>query len=494
MSDGGNGIDPDLALGGTATATAEEKPAPEPVVHLTVAERSARGRAARSETPRTSHGTLEEDGTSRDPVALVDAGTELRVAELVPIRYGRMLVSPFAFYRGAAALMAYDLSRTPSSGLDVQLCGDAHLANFGGFASPERSFVFDLNDFDETFPGPFEWDVKRLAASFEIAGRHRGFDAAGREAAVLAAVRGYRVALRSFAEASNLDVWYARLDERRIGAALRATNDLKQSRALERIAAKARSKDHSRALARLTRDVDGEPRIVSDPPLVVPIAELTGELDVEQVEREVRGLVRGYRRTLQSDRRILLESYRYADLARKVVGVGSVGTRCWIMLMLGRDTNDPLVLQVKEAGPSVLEPYVRRTRVSNHGKRVVEGQRLMQASSDIFLGWIHNPHGLDGRSRDFYVRQLWDWKTSVDLETIVPRGLELYGRWCGWTLARAHARSGDRVAIAAYLGKSDTFDRAIAEFARAYADVNERDYDALVRAGRDGRIPVATEI
>jgi uncharacterized protein (DUF2252 family) len=482
----GNGIDADSGHGGTAV---EEK-APAPVVHLTVAERTAHGRAARREVPRTSHETLDEDGTGRDPVALVDEGTELRVAELVPIRYGRMLVSPFAFYRGAAALMAHDLAGTPSSGLDVQLCGDAHLANFGGFASPERAFVFDLNDFDETFPGPFEWDVKRLAASFEIAGRHRGFDAAGRETAVLAAVRGYRVAMRTFADSTNLDVWYARLDERRIGAALRATNDLKQARVLERAAAKARTKDSTRALARLTETVDGEPRIVSDPPLIVPISELTGELGAAEIEREVRELIRGYRRTLQSDRRALLESYRYADMARKVVGVGSVGTRCWIVLMLGRDTNDPLMLQVKEAGPSVLEPYVRRSRVSNHGKRVVEGQRLMQAASDIFLGWIRNEHGLDGRARDFYVRQLWDWKTSVDLETIVPRGLELYARWCGWTLARAHARSGDRVAIASYLGKSDTFDVAVAAFSRAYADLNDRDYAALVSAGKSGRIQV----
>jgi uncharacterized protein (DUF2252 family) len=386
--------------------------------------------------------------------------------------------------------MAHDLAQTPRIGLDVQLCGDAHCANFGGFASPERSFVFDLNDFDETFPGPFEWDVKRLVTSVEIAGRHRGFADADREAAVLTTTRSYRLAMRMFAEQSNLDVWYARLDERRIGAALRATNDLKRSRALQKAAAKARTKDSTRALARLTQNVDGEPRIVSDPPLLVPIAELAGEMDVAQVEREVRELVRGYRRTLQSDRRVLLESYRYADVARKVVGVGSVGTRCWMLLMLGRDTSDPLVLQVKEAGPSVLEPYLKRTKVSNHGKRVVEGQRLMQATSDIFLGWIHTDAGLDGRPRDFYVRQLWDWKTSVDLETIVPRGLELYARWCGWTLARAHARSGDRVAIASYLGKSDAFDRATAEFARAYADLNDRDYAALVEAARSGRITV----
>jgi uncharacterized protein (DUF2252 family) len=473
-----------------ASVAEAEPPPPAEVVHLTADERAARGRAARAATSRTAHATLDEDGTGRDPVALVDAGTELRVPELVPIRYGRMLLSPFAFYRGAAAIMAHDLAQTPRVGLDVQLCGDAHCANFGGFASPERTFVFDLNDFDETFPGPFEWDVKRLVTSVEIAGRHRGFAPADREAAVLTTARSYRQAMRTFAEQSNLDVWYARLDERRIGAALRATNDLKQARAVARTAAKARMKDSTRALARLTQNVDGEPRIMSDPPLLVPISELAGEMDVAEVEREVRELVRRYRRTLQSDRRTLIESYRYADLARKVVGVGSVGTRCWMLLMLGRDTNDPLVLQVKEAGPSVLEPYLKRTKISNHGKRVVEGQRLMQATSDIFLGWIHTDSGLDGRPRDFYVRQLWDWKTSVDLETIVPRGLELYARWCGWTLARAHARSGDRVAIASYLGKSDTFDRATAAFASAYADLNEKDYAALVEAARSGRIPV----
>jgi uncharacterized protein (DUF2252 family) len=476
---------------GTRTAVVEaEQGANGQVQHPRAEERVARGRVARAETPRTSHATLDEDGSGRDPVALLDAGSDLRVADLVPIRYGRMLVSPFAFYRGAAAVMAYDLAQTPRVGLDVQLCGDAHCANFGGFASPERTFVFDLNDFDETFPGPFEWDLKRLVTSVEIAGRHRGFDDAARDEAVRATARSYRDAMRTFAEQTNLEVWYARVDERRIGAALRATNDLKQARVLERAAAKARTKDSSRALARLTRDVGGEPRFVSEPPLIVPISELAGELDVAAVERDVRELVRRYRRTLQSDRRALLESYRYADLARKVVGVGSVGTRSWMLLMLGRDTNDPLVLQVKEAGPSVLEPYVKRTRISNHGKRVVEGQRLMQASSDIFLGWIHNDRGLDGLQRDFYVRQLWDWKTSVDLETIVPRGLELYGRWCGWTLARAHARSGDRVAIASYLGKSEVFDRALAEFAAAYADLNDRDYAALAAAAREGRIPV----
>jgi uncharacterized protein (DUF2252 family) len=401
-----------------------------------------------------------------------------------------MLVSPFTFYRGAAGLMAHDLAGTPRTGLKAQLCGDAHLSNFGGFASPSRDLVFDLNDFDETHPGPFEWDVKRLAASFEIAGRDRGFDDSVRRSAVLTAVRAYREAMRGFAAMNNLGVWYSRLDVSDMLADLRAQKDKKQAKALERGVAKARTKDSMKAFAKLTHVVDGEPRIISDPPLIVPIAELAGEAgrDPDEITAGVLELYRGYRRTLQPDRKTLLEEFRYVDLARKVVGVGSVGTRCWILLLLGRDDEDPLFLQVKETGPSVLEPLLGRSQYRNHGQRVVEGQRLMQAASDIFLGWIRNKAGLDGRQRDFYVRQLWDWKTSVDLETILPRGLELYAQACGWTLARAHARSGDRIAIATYLGKGDVFDRALADFAVAYADQNERDYATLVEAAKDCRI------
>jgi uncharacterized protein (DUF2252 family) len=453
---------------------------------LTPAERAKRGRAARAEIPRTSHAVLDVE--ERDPVALLDAETPQRVAELVPIRYGRMLVSPFTFYRGSAALMAHDLAATPRTGLQAQLCGDAHLSNFGGFASPERSLVFDLNDFDETAPGPFEWDVKRLAASFEVAGRDRGFDDVERRAAVRAAVRAYREAIRSFATMRNLDVWYARLDAQEIQARLREGHDRKQAKAVARGAAKAQTKDSLKAFDRLTHEVDGEPRIVSDPPLIVPIAELVDSDDARDIESELRVLLLTYRRTLQRDRRDLLESYRYVDLAHKVVGVGSVGTRCWIVLMLGRDEQDPLFLQVKEAGPSVLEPFLGRSQFANHGQRVVEGQRKMQAASDVFLGWIRNKRGLDGAERDFYVRQLWDWKTSVELDSILPRGLELYAQVCGWTLARAHARSGDRIAIGAYLGKSDAFDRAVADFAAAYADLNERDYGRLTEAVSAGRI------
>jgi uncharacterized protein (DUF2252 family) len=448
-----------------------------------------RGKAAREKAPRAGHSTL--DGSSdRDPVVLLTDGDDSRVAELVPIRYGRMLVSPFTFFRGAASLMANDLAATPRSGLNAQLCGDAHLSNFGGFASPSRDLVFDLNDFDETLAGPFEWDVKRLAASFEIAGRDRGFDDRDRRAAVLSVVRAYRESMREFAAMNNLAVWYSRMNITDMIAKLRSQEDKKQAKNVKRTAAKARTKDSMKAFGKLTHEVDGELRIISDPPLIVPIAELADGRGRDEITAGVLQLFNGYQRTLQPDRRKLLEGFRYADLARKVVGVGSVGTRCWILLLLGRDDADPLFLQVKETGPSVLEPLLGRSQFRNHGQRVVEGQRLMQAASDIFLGWIRNKEGLDGKPRDFYVRQLWDWKTSVDTDTILPRGLELYGEACGWTLARAHARSGDRIAIASYLGKADVFDRAVADFAEAYADLNERDYATLVEAARDGKIEV----
>jgi uncharacterized protein (DUF2252 family) len=459
------------------------------VTHLTPGAREARGKTARGQVPRATHADLEL-GSDRDPVAIVDEDTPSRVPELVPIRYGRMLVSAFTFYRGAAGLMANDLAATKSSGLNAQLCGDAHLSNFGGFASPSRDLVFDLNDFDETLPGPFEWDVKRLATSFEIAGRDRAFDKRERQAAVLASIRAYRESMREFAAMSNLAVWYSRLNTADLVERLRREQSKKQAKAVERAAAKAQTKDSMKAFNKLTHEVNGERRIISDPPLIVPIEELVDAERREDITAGVLTLYHGYRRTLQADRRRLLEEFRYVDLARKVVGVGSVGTRCWILLLLGRDDNDPLFLQVKETGPSVLERHHGRSQFRNHGQRVVEGQRLMQAASDIFLGWIRNKEGLDGKARDFYVRQLWDWKTSADLETILPRGLELYAQACGWTLARAHARSSDRIAIATYLGKSDVFDRAVADFAVKYADQNERDYRALVEAAKDGRIEV----
>ncbi len=469
-----------------------DEPVPGPAVpHFTASERAARGRSAREECPRSSHAGFELSA-DRDPVGILEAQASTRVPELVPLRYGRMLVSPFTFYRGAAAVMAHDLAPTPRAGLRVQLCGDAHLSNVGGYASPERSLVFDLNDFDETLPGPFEWDVKRLVASFEIAGRDRDFTTAQRGKAVLSAVRSYREWMRKLAEARNLDVWYARLDIETIERNLRGLQASRQAAVVAKAAEKARTKDSLKAFSKLTQLVDGEPRITSDPPLIVPARDLAKDAGIqfEWLESVIHGLFREYRRTLQHDRRHLLEEFRMVDLARKVVGVGSVGTRCWILLLLGRDSNDPLFLQIKEAQASVLEPYLGKSQYKNHGQRVVAGQRLMQASSDIFLGWLHSKETLDGAERDFFVRQLWDWKTSVDLDTILPEGLELYGQVCGFLLARAHARSGDRIAIASYLGKGDAFDRALAEFALAYADQNERDHAALRNAADEGRISV----
>jgi uncharacterized protein (DUF2252 family) len=473
-------------------ATVKAGPELPPVIpHFTVAERVARGRAARAECPRASHAALDLL-PDRDPVAILTAQAPSRVPELVPIRYGRMLVSPFTFYRGAAAVMAHDLSNTPRAGLQSHLCGDAHLANFGGYASPERTLVFDLNDFDETLPGPFEWDVKRLAASFEIAGRDRDFTDVQRKTAVVGVVRAYRESMRRFAAMNNLELWYSRLDAAALEEELRRRQATKQAARVAQTEAKARTKDSMKAFSKLTQEIDGEARIVSDPPLIVPIAELAegSGINAEAWEQELRTLYRNYRRTLQRDRRHLLEQFEMVDLARKVVGVGSVGTRCFILLLLGLNNADPLFLQIKEAQESVLEPMLGRTEFSNHGQRVVEGQRLMQAVSDIFLGWLHVDKSLDGKPRDFYFRQLWDWKTSVDLDTILPKGLESYAEVCGWTLARAHARSGDRVAIGEYLGKGAVFDQAVSEFAVAYADQNEKDHAALRKAAGEGRITV----
>ncbi len=411
------------------------------------------------------------------------------MSELVPIRYGRMLASPFAFFRGAAILMTHDLASTPRSGLSTQLSGDAHLSNFGGFASPERALVFDLNDFDETLPGPFEWDVKRLAASFEIAARDRNFASADRSKAVIGLLCAYREAMHRFAKMGDLAVWYAKLGAAEVDKELKEGHDRRLAKKLERSEAKARSKDRMRALAELTHEVDGKPRFVSEPPLIVPVAELVADGDEsDRVDSAIRTLFDSYRDTLPDDRRRLLERYTYVDLARKVVGIGSVGTRSWVLLMLGRDNSDPLFLQIKEAQASVLESVLGPSEFADHGRRVVEGERLMQAASDIFLGWIHGEGKIDGEVRDFYVRQLWDWKSSVDTETILPRGLTAYAHACGWTLARAHARSGDRIAIGAYLGRSARFDHAIAEFAAAYADRNEQDHRALVQAVADGTI------
>jgi uncharacterized protein (DUF2252 family) len=459
------------------------------LVRLTTAERAARGKAARAAVPRTSHAVFDPAPDRPDPIALLEEQAVTRVPELVPIRWGRMLVSPFSYYRGAALPMASDLATTPVSGLAVQACGDAHLSNFGIFGSAERRLVFDVNDFDETLPGPWEWDVKRLAASLEVAGRDNGFPVKQRRDIVTAAVARYRLAMRGFAIMTNLDVWYARTDVEQLRADLDSQLGARQRKRFDEGVAKARTRDSMREVAKLTRVVDGRPRIISDPPLLVPVAEmLPVEEDRAAFTAQLRSLIGLYRRTLETDRRYLLEQFEPCDLARKVVGVGSVGTRCWIMLFLGRDTADPLFLQIKEAGRSVLSRFVGASKYANQGQRVVAGQRLMQAASDIFLGWQRTEAGLDGKTRDFYVRQLRDWKFSLDVTAMVPAGMLAYGEVCGWTLARAHARSGDRIAIASYLGTSDVFDRAIVEFAAAYADQNERDHQALAQAAAAGRI------
>lgn len=457
------------------------------VVHLTPSERAAHGKAARAQVPRSSHGTWEPAAGRPDPVALLEEQAQSRVPELVPIRYGRMLTSPFAFFRGGAAIMASDLAPTPRSGLRVQLCGDAHLSNFGVFAAPDRRVVFSLNDFDETIPGPFEWDVKRLMASFAVAGRELGLDESERAEAVLAGARAYRDAMREFADMRTMDLWYARLELQTMFERWGEEGGKQRVARARRNLAKAETKDHLKALGKLTRVVDGRRRIVGRPPLVTPIEDLVPPEESDRIQGAFRAIMRGYRRTLPRDRRKLLERFDYQHAAQKVVGVGSVGTRAWVILLVGRDEDDVLFLQAKEAQASVLEPHLGRSEFPNHGQRVVEGQRMMQATSDILLGW-QRVSGLDGVERDFYVRQLWDVKGSAELEEMDAKGLAIYAEICGWTLARAHARSGDAIAMTSYLGASDRFDRALAAFAEAYADQNERDYRALEEAVAAGRV------
>ena len=439
--------------------------------------------------PRSSHAEWTPPAGRADPVDVLQAQAATRVEDLVPIRYGRMLVSPFTFYRGAAAIMANDLASTPASGTVTQLCGDAHLSTFGGFATPERDLVFGLNDFDETLPGPWEWDVKRLAASMVIAGRDRGFSAKQSRKVALATAAEYRRSMREFAKLSNLELWYRRIGSADVRQRFREEVGERGERELDATVAKAMTKDRMRALSKLTCRVDGELRFQSNPPVLMPVEELVADRQEQEITEFVLGVMRLYRRTLPEDRRRLLDTYRYVHLARKVVGVGSVGTRAWVVLMMGVDESDPLILQVKEAQPSVLEAVLRKSEFANSGQRVVAGQRMMQTASDIFLGWCRTP-GVDGVERDFYVRQLWDWKASLDIEGMTASELGSYGLMCGWTLARAHARSGDRIAIAAYLGSRDRFDEALAAFAASYADQNERDHAALAAACRDGSLPV----
>ena len=466
-----------FAAGAAGDSTAPDTPAA----------RRARGKAVRKQVERSAHAGWEPPAGRADPVDLLASQDATRVPELVPLRHERMLASPFTFFRGGALLMANDLAGLPRTNLDVQLCGDAHLANFGAYAAPDRRLVFSLNDFDETLAGPFEWDVKRLATSFDIAGRDRDFDRRHRDTIVQTAVSSYREAMQEFADQRVLDVWYTRLDIAEIEQRHRREASKRQLKTFDKVVSKAQSKDSLRAAAKLTHPVDGVLRFRSDPPLVVPVEELVPDRDARDITDAVGATLDTYRASLPDDRQHLLGRFRYVHLARKVVGVGSVGTRAWVVLMQGRDIDDPLLLQVKEAQQSVLETALATSPYDNHGERVVAGQRLLQSASDILLGWTRT-EGIDGVERDFYVRQLWDSKGSARIDKMDPDGMQLYARVCGWTLARAHARSGDAAAIAGYLGSGHSFDRALSAFAAGYADQNERDY-ATVRAAVDaGRL------
>jgi uncharacterized protein (DUF2252 family) len=460
------------------------------VTYLSVPERDDLGRSRRSTLPRSELANFAPAGQRPDPVVLLESQASARIPDLIPIRYGRMLASPFAFFRGAAIIMASDLATGDHTGLGVQLCGDAHLSNFGLFASPERNLVFDINDFDETLPGPWEWDVKRLVASLAIAGHANGFGSQDRERAVRMTACAYRERIRTLAQMRELDVWYIHTT---VDEALEASVEPKYAQAIRRTAVKARSRDNLEALSKLTRLVDGDRRLVSDPPLLIPIDELVGEAEARRHEQQMSVLFDEYRHSLDASRRGLVGRFRYAGLARKVVGVGSVGTRAWVVLLLGRDDGDPLLMQVKEAQPSVLEPYLGSSGHSNAAERVVDGQRLMQSSSDILLGWLRCA-GPDGHEGDYYVRQLRDWKASVAPESMTPQLLADYGRSCGHALARAHARSGDRVAIAAYLGRGEVADIAFTRFAEAYAQQNDADYAALREAVATGRVAAESDL
>jgi hypothetical protein len=459
----------------------------------TPTERAAFGRQARATVPRSRHGAWKPGPDRTDPLEILALQATTRIPDLVPIRYGRMAASAFAFFRGAAAVMAADLASEDRTGLEVQLCGDAHLSNFGGFASPERDLIFDVNDFDETIPGPFEWDLKRLAASLEIAARSRQFDEATRCSIVAQGTRSYRTATRQFAGMRDLEIWYSRMDAAAIADRWGTEAGSQLVHNLEQRVAKAQWKDHLAALAKLTTEVDGRLTFVNNPPLMVPAEDLFTDIYSKQTVGNLSEALSQYRQSLTEDRQRLLAKYEFVDLARKVVGVGSVGTRCWVALFTGRDHGDPLFLQVKEAEAAVGEPFLGASEYPHHGQRVVEGQRLMQGASDIFLGWDRF-HGEDGITRDFYLRQLWDWKVSADVEQMAPEVLGIYAEMCGWTLARAHARSGDAIAMGAYLGAGDRFDKAMCEFAASYADQNERDFAALTRAIADGTVQAVSGV
>ena len=477
----------------TSAPMVDPLPDPEYLPRITVAERRAHGLELRARVPHERHATWAPSPSRIDPIGVLERQAESRMADLVPIRHGRMAASPFAFFRGGAAIMAADLAGTPTSGLRAQLCGDAHLLNFGMFETPERSLVFGLNDFDETLPGPIEWDVKRLAASVEIAGRDLGFDAGERESTVLATVKAYREAVLEFAEQRNIEVWHARLEAEELRQRLAGMADSRTHHAVKKSIEKALRHDHLTAFDKLIERDGGDVRFISDPPVLVPVEEL---LDGDQRGRYVgviTSFLEQYRESLAPHLRSLVESYRFVHIARKVVGVGSVGTRAWVVLFEGRDSGDPLLLQLKEAQPSVLEPYAGASVYESQGRRVVEGQRFMQTASDSLLGW-YRLDALDGHRHDFYVRQLWDGKSSIDVNKLTAAGLRAYGDSCGWTLARGHARSGDRVAMAAFLGDDDAFERAIAAFAGTYADLNESDHACLIEAIESGRLPAVAGV
>jgi uncharacterized protein (DUF2252 family) len=480
-------------------AAAEPPSAPAPLKyeallpHATPEERASRGKANRQETPRRSQAFWQPWPNRPDPVALLEEQATTRWDELIPIRHGRMLASPFAFFRGAAYIMASDLATTPRTGIKVQACGDAHLVNFGIFSAPDRSLVFDINDFDETLPGPWEWDVKRLAASFEVAMRDRGMEPPARRDVLLTVVRSYREGMAEFAAMSNADVWYRRLSQDELIKWSKLNAEKSDHKTTTKLFAKAKSKDSLRALDKLTVTVDGQPRILSRPPLLVPAAELLHGDQLDHFNTTIHEFLRNYALSLPDDRRRLLEQYEFRQIARKVVGVGSVGLRSWIVLTTGRDNADPLFLQLKQAEESVLERFVGRSRYRNHGRRVVEGQRLTQAASDTMLGW-YKVLAFDGKVHDFYVRQLWDGKASQDVATMSTSMFDAYAQLCGWVLARGHAKTGDRIALDAYLGVSDVFDNAIADFAVSYADQNERDFEAMQAAHASGRIEAEMDV
>jgi uncharacterized protein (DUF2252 family) len=460
---------------------------------LTLEERAARGRALRKEVPHEQHASCPAPARRVDPLKILEKQSAERMPDLVPLRYGRMSASAFAFFRGGAALMAADLAATPTCSLQAQLCGDAHLMNFGLFETPERTLVFGLQDFDETLPGPFEWDVKRLATSMEVAARELDLDDHDRSAAVLGTLRAYREAMAGFAAMRDLELWYARLPATELQAKLREDAGAKAGKEVERQVQRSLKRDHLRAFDRLLRTEDGEIRFVSEPPLLVPAEELLDDAQRVRYVEVIHAFLTQYRASLAPHVRALMERYRFMHIARKVVGVGSVGTRNWVVLFVGRDAADPLLLQMKEARRSVLEPYLAPSRCDNQGQRVVEGQRFMQVASDPLLGWYHI-RAFDGKLHDFYARQLWDGKASFDVGRLSPAAFRCYGEACAWTLARGHARSGDRVAMAAYLGDKDTFDRAVADFAAGYAEINRADHERLVAAIDGGSVKAETGV